>query len=117
VDSRSKAHGWIEQIRIHDILHYWCEEEARYAGLVDVMDKTVVGQVSTPHFVKTVFRFVSSLFVTFGPYLLQKLQVMLANLHPIPWHPTVRLFNTFVMVACWHQNVTSVLCLGLNFET
>nr|XP_034570913.1 disease resistance RPP8-like protein 3 [Setaria viridis] len=42
VVSRSKAHEWIEEIRIHDILRDWCVEEARYAGLVDVIDNTIV---------------------------------------------------------------------------
>ncbi|XP_034570914.1 putative disease resistance protein At1g50180 [Setaria viridis] len=49
VVSRSKAHGWIEEIRIHDILRDWCVEEARYAGLVDVIDNTIghVGESSS----------------------------------------------------------------------
>ncbi|XP_044432404.1 putative disease resistance protein At1g50180 [Triticum aestivum] len=37
---RSKAHGWIETIRIHDILRDWCIEEARQDGFLDVIDKT-----------------------------------------------------------------------------
>ncbi|CAN6312457.1 unnamed protein product [Urochloa humidicola] len=40
VVSISKAHGWSERIRIHDILRDWCEEEARYAGFLDVIDKS-----------------------------------------------------------------------------
>ncbi|RCV44455.1 hypothetical protein SETIT_9G375200v2 [Setaria italica] len=46
---RSKANGWIEEIRIHDILRDWCIEEARYAGLVDVIDNTIghVGESSS----------------------------------------------------------------------
>ncbi|RCV44450.1 hypothetical protein SETIT_9G374900v2 [Setaria italica] len=49
VVSRSKIHGWIEEIRIHDILRDWCVEEARYAGLVDVIDNTIghVGESSS----------------------------------------------------------------------
>ncbi|XP_072146964.1 putative disease resistance protein At1g50180 [Setaria viridis] len=49
VVSRSKAHEWIEEIRIHDILRDWCVEEARYAGLVDVIDNTIghVGESSS----------------------------------------------------------------------
>ncbi|KAE8814238.1 putative disease resistance RPP8-like protein 2 [Hordeum vulgare] len=42
---RSKAHGWIEKIRIHDILHDWCIEEARKDGFIDVHDETT-GQAS-----------------------------------------------------------------------
>ncbi|XP_037468462.1 putative disease resistance protein At1g50180 [Triticum dicoccoides] len=37
---RSRAHGWIERIRIHDILHDWCLEEARQDGFLDAIDKT-----------------------------------------------------------------------------
>ncbi|XBI42497.1 hypothetical protein VPH35_126821 [Triticum aestivum] len=37
---RSRAHGWIERIRIHDILHDWCIEEARQDGFLDAIDKT-----------------------------------------------------------------------------
>ena len=47
VVSKSKAHGWIEEIRIHDILRDWCIEEARYAGFVDAIDNTS-GQASCP---------------------------------------------------------------------
>uniref|UniRef100_K3Z3R8 NB-ARC domain-containing protein n=1 Tax=Setaria italica TaxID=4555 RepID=K3Z3R8_SETIT len=49
VVSRSKAHGWIQEIRIHDILRDWCVEEARYAGLFDVIDNTTghVGESSS----------------------------------------------------------------------
>ncbi|CAN6300640.1 unnamed protein product [Urochloa humidicola] len=36
----TKPHGWSERIRIHDILRDWCEEEARYAGFLDVIDKS-----------------------------------------------------------------------------
>ncbi|CAL4914771.1 unnamed protein product [Urochloa decumbens] len=38
----SKAHGWSEEMRIHDILRDWCEQEARYAGFLDVIDKSAV---------------------------------------------------------------------------
>ncbi|KAM0850669.1 hypothetical protein ACQ4PT_052933 [Festuca glaucescens] len=45
VTRRSEAHGWIEEIRVHDILHDWCIEEARQDGflcqggapLIDIM--------------------------------------------------------------------------------
>nr|ACK58678.1 NBS-LRR disease resistance protein [Setaria italica] len=67
VVSRSKAHGWIEEIRIHDILRDWCVEEARYAGLFDVIDNTT-GQVSSPLFVNTVLS-LCKYFLAFGPYL------------------------------------------------
>ncbi|XP_048541333.1 putative disease resistance protein At1g50180 [Triticum urartu] len=40
VVDRSRAHGWIERIRIHDILHNWCIEEARQDGFLDGIDKT-----------------------------------------------------------------------------
>ncbi|VAI94230.1 unnamed protein product [Triticum turgidum subsp. durum] len=40
VVDRSRAHGWIEGIRIQDILHDWCIEEARQDGFLDAMDKT-----------------------------------------------------------------------------
>uniref|UniRef100_A0A8R7V9K0 NB-ARC domain-containing protein n=1 Tax=Triticum urartu TaxID=4572 RepID=A0A8R7V9K0_TRIUA len=40
VVDRSRAHGWIESIRIHDILHDWCIEEARQDGFLDAIDKT-----------------------------------------------------------------------------
>ncbi|RLN17447.1 putative disease resistance protein [Panicum miliaceum] len=40
VVSKSKAQGWIEEIRVHDILRDWCVEEAKYAGFVDVIDST-----------------------------------------------------------------------------
>ena len=40
VVSRSRAHGWIERIRIHDILRDWCIEEAREDGFLDMIDKT-----------------------------------------------------------------------------
>ncbi|XP_048540303.1 LOW QUALITY PROTEIN: probable disease resistance RPP8-like protein 2 [Triticum urartu] len=42
VVDRSRAHGWIESIRIHDILHDWCIEEARQDGFLDAIDKTAV---------------------------------------------------------------------------
>ncbi|XP_037469179.1 putative disease resistance protein At1g58400 [Triticum dicoccoides] len=42
VVDRSRAHGWIEGIRIQDILHDWCIEEARQDGFLDAMDKTAV---------------------------------------------------------------------------
>jgi len=40
VTDTSKAHGWIESIRLHDILHDWCVGEARDAGFCDVIDNT-----------------------------------------------------------------------------
>ncbi|KAM3298553.1 hypothetical protein ACQJBY_040162 [Aegilops geniculata] len=40
VVDRSTAHGWIEKIRIHDILRDWCIEEARQYGFLDAVDKT-----------------------------------------------------------------------------
>jgi hypothetical protein len=39
VVDRSWAHGWIERIRIHDILRDWCIEEARKDGFLDASDK------------------------------------------------------------------------------
>ncbi|VAI94213.1 unnamed protein product [Triticum turgidum subsp. durum] len=36
---RSTAHGWIESIRIHDILHGWCIEEARQDRFLYAIDK------------------------------------------------------------------------------
>ncbi|XP_051182972.1 putative disease resistance protein At1g50180 isoform X1 [Lolium perenne] len=44
VTRRSMAHGWIEQIGVHDILRDWCVEEARQDGFLDVIDK-ISGQV------------------------------------------------------------------------
>uniref|UniRef100_A0ACD5V928 Uncharacterized protein n=1 Tax=Avena sativa TaxID=4498 RepID=A0ACD5V928_AVESA len=40
VVDRSKVHGWIEKIRVHDILSDWCIEKAREDGFLDVIDKT-----------------------------------------------------------------------------
>nr|UBY07377.1 NBS-LRR disease resistance protein [Dasypyrum villosum] len=40
VVDRSRAHGWIERIRIHDVLHDWCIEEARQDGFLDAINKT-----------------------------------------------------------------------------
>ncbi|KAF7105488.1 hypothetical protein CFC21_106295 [Triticum aestivum] len=40
VVARSRAHGWIERIRIHDILHDWCIEEARQDGFLNAINKT-----------------------------------------------------------------------------
>nr|ABA54554.2 disease resistance protein [Triticum aestivum] len=37
---RSTAYGWIERIRIHDILHDWCIQEARQDGFLDTSNKT-----------------------------------------------------------------------------
>ncbi|VAI94210.1 unnamed protein product [Triticum turgidum subsp. durum] len=37
---RSTAHGWIETIRIHDILHDWCIKEAKQDGFLDTNNKT-----------------------------------------------------------------------------
>uniref|UniRef100_A0A8R7VA97 NB-ARC domain-containing protein n=1 Tax=Triticum urartu TaxID=4572 RepID=A0A8R7VA97_TRIUA len=48
VVDRSRAHGWIERIRIHDILHDWCIEEARQDGFLDTIDnKTTAGASSS----------------------------------------------------------------------
>lgn len=47
VVSRSRAHGWIERIRIHDILRDWCIEEAREDGFLDMIYKTAC-QASSP---------------------------------------------------------------------
>ncbi|KAF7081533.1 hypothetical protein CFC21_085466 [Triticum aestivum] len=41
----SSIHGWIEKIKIHDILHDWCIEEAMQDGFVAAIDKTSTGQV------------------------------------------------------------------------
>nr|UBY07618.1 NBS-LRR disease resistance protein [Dasypyrum villosum] len=45
VVQRSKVHGWIEKIRIHDILREWCIEEARKDGFLAVENETT-GQAS-----------------------------------------------------------------------
>jgi hypothetical protein len=63
VVSKSKAQGWIEEIRVHDILRDWCVEEARYAGFVDVIDSNS-GQASCPHFVYIVVSFLNVLLAT-----------------------------------------------------
>ncbi|KAF7099163.1 hypothetical protein CFC21_100838 [Triticum aestivum] len=49
VTGRSEAHGWIEKIRVHDILRDWCIEEARKDSFLVVIDKTSgqVGAIST----------------------------------------------------------------------
>ncbi|TVU42312.1 hypothetical protein EJB05_08709, partial [Eragrostis curvula] len=44
VVNRSKAHGWIQTIRTHDILRDWIIEEARQDGFFDIIDSTA-GQV------------------------------------------------------------------------
>ena len=41
----SIIHGWIEKIKIHDILRDWCIEEAAQDGFLDVIDETTAGQV------------------------------------------------------------------------
>ncbi|KAF7105496.1 hypothetical protein CFC21_106303 [Triticum aestivum] len=40
VVDRSRAHEWIDGIRIHDILHDWCTEEARQDGFLNAINKT-----------------------------------------------------------------------------
>uniref|UniRef100_A0ACD6AIG5 Uncharacterized protein n=1 Tax=Avena sativa TaxID=4498 RepID=A0ACD6AIG5_AVESA len=40
VTKRSRAHGWILGIRVHDILHDWCVEEAKQDGFLQVIHKT-----------------------------------------------------------------------------
>ncbi|KAF7105489.1 hypothetical protein CFC21_106296 [Triticum aestivum] len=40
VVERSKLHGWILTIRIHDILRDWCIEEARKDGFLDAISNT-----------------------------------------------------------------------------
>uniref|UniRef100_A0ACD5VLJ6 Uncharacterized protein n=1 Tax=Avena sativa TaxID=4498 RepID=A0ACD5VLJ6_AVESA len=47
VVGRSKAHGSIEKIRVHDILHDWCIEEAKQDGFLHVIHKTL-GQGDAP---------------------------------------------------------------------
>ncbi|KAM3298555.1 hypothetical protein ACQJBY_040163 [Aegilops geniculata] len=37
---RSKGHGWIGKIRVHDILREWCIEESRKDGFLDVNNET-----------------------------------------------------------------------------
>jgi hypothetical protein len=49
VVERSRAHGWIERIRIHDILRDWCIEEARQGGFIDVIDQTAGDASCPPH--------------------------------------------------------------------
>ncbi|KAF7099151.1 hypothetical protein CFC21_100830 [Triticum aestivum] len=41
VVDRSTTHGWIDRIRIHDILHDWCIQEARQDVFLDTSNKTV----------------------------------------------------------------------------
>ncbi|KAM0917709.1 hypothetical protein ACQ4PT_009170 [Festuca glaucescens] len=43
----SKAHGWIEKIKIHDNVREWCIEEARQDGFLDIIDKST-GQAGAP---------------------------------------------------------------------
>jgi hypothetical protein len=40
ITCRSRAHGWLEEIRVHDILRDWCIEEARQDGFFSIIDKT-----------------------------------------------------------------------------
>ncbi|VAI82023.1 unnamed protein product [Triticum turgidum subsp. durum] len=40
VVDRSTTHGWIDRIRIHDILHDWCIQEARQDVFLDTSNKT-----------------------------------------------------------------------------
>ncbi|VAI63409.1 unnamed protein product [Triticum turgidum subsp. durum] len=40
----SSIHGWIEEIRIHDILRDWCIEEATQDGFLDVIHESTSGQ-------------------------------------------------------------------------
>ncbi|KAM3245394.1 hypothetical protein ACQJBY_056619 [Aegilops geniculata] len=40
----SSIHGWIEEIRIHDIIRDWCIEEATQDGFLDVIHETTSGQ-------------------------------------------------------------------------
>ncbi|KAF7087129.1 hypothetical protein CFC21_090348 [Triticum aestivum] len=40
----SSIHGWIEEIRIHDILRDWCIEKATQDGFLDVIHGTTSGQ-------------------------------------------------------------------------
>ncbi|KAM0850337.1 hypothetical protein ACQ4PT_053179 [Festuca glaucescens] len=47
VTDRSKALGWIEELRVHDILHDWCIEEAKQDGFLYFIKKTS-GQLSAP---------------------------------------------------------------------
>ncbi|EMS52419.1 Disease resistance RPP8-like protein 3 [Triticum urartu] len=41
-------YGWIEKIKIHDILRDWCIEEATQDGFLDVIDETTRGQDGAP---------------------------------------------------------------------
>ncbi|XP_047065112.1 putative disease resistance protein At1g50180 [Lolium rigidum] len=45
VTRRSMAHGWIEEIRVHDIFNEWCIEEARQDSFLEVLHE-ISGQVS-----------------------------------------------------------------------
>ncbi|XP_047065344.1 LOW QUALITY PROTEIN: probable disease resistance RPP8-like protein 4 [Lolium rigidum] len=45
VTRRSMAHEWIEEIRVHDILHEWCIGEARQDSFLEVLHE-ISGQVS-----------------------------------------------------------------------
>uniref|UniRef100_A0ACD5XD15 Uncharacterized protein n=1 Tax=Avena sativa TaxID=4498 RepID=A0ACD5XD15_AVESA len=49
ITCRSRAHGWLEEIRVHDMLRDWCIEEARQDGFLNIIDKTTgqVGESST----------------------------------------------------------------------
>uniref|UniRef100_A0A453TD73 Disease resistance protein winged helix domain-containing protein n=1 Tax=Aegilops tauschii subsp. strangulata TaxID=200361 RepID=A0A453TD73_AEGTS len=49
VVGRSTAYGWIERIRIHDILHDWCIQEARQDGFLDTSNKTAGVWWSSAH--------------------------------------------------------------------
>ncbi|XBI50419.1 hypothetical protein VPH35_113828 [Triticum aestivum] len=44
----SNKYGWIENIKIHDIIRDWCVEEAIQDGFLDVIDETTTGQVGAP---------------------------------------------------------------------
>jgi hypothetical protein len=39
VTAISIAHGWIEEIRVHDVLREWCIEDAKNDGFLDVVDR------------------------------------------------------------------------------
>jgi hypothetical protein len=40
VTRRCTTHGWIKEIRVHDILHVWCIEEAIQDGFLDIFHRT-----------------------------------------------------------------------------
>jgi hypothetical protein len=66
ITCRSRAHGWLEEIRIHDMLRDWCIEEAIQDGFLNIIDKTsghvvfhLLSHTSTLYFSSTRTSYVS----------------------------------------------------------